>query len=91
MDAGAAPRRSARLEEATLEPRSPTVAPGKSATCTVDLDEHARGADNLIGFPVYSENFEACLLAAKHGERMHIGTATCSTKRDLDGKNLDGK
>jgi hypothetical protein len=57
----------------------------------VDLDEHARGADNLIGFPVYSENFEACLLAAKHGERMHIGTATCSTKRDLDGKNLDGK
>jgi hypothetical protein len=56
----------------------------------VDLDEHARGADNLIGFPVYSENFEACLLAAKHGERMHIGTATCSTKRDLDGKNLDG-
>jgi hypothetical protein len=38
----------------------------------VDLDEHARGADNLIGFPVYSENFEACLLAAKHGERGNV-------------------
>jgi hypothetical protein len=46
----------------------------------VDLDEHARGADKLIGFPVYSENFEACLLAAKHRERMQIWTATRSTK-----------
>jgi hypothetical protein len=43
MDAGAAPPRAARLEELPLDPRSPTVAPGKSATCTVDLDEHGRG------------------------------------------------
>jgi hypothetical protein len=55
----------------------------------VDVDEHARGADKLIGFPVYSENCEACLLAAKHRERMHIGRQRARQKRDLDGKNLD--
>jgi hypothetical protein len=55
------------------------------------LDEHARGADNLTGFPVYSENFEACLLAAKHRERMHIWTATRSTKERFGRQEFGGK
>ena len=81
MDAGAAPARSARCEEVTLDPRSPTVAPGKSATCTVDLDEDARGADNLIGFSVYSENFEACRLAALASRDSSSGCVTRTTIR----------
>jgi hypothetical protein len=58
----------------------------------VDLDEHARGADNLIGFPVYSENFEA-VPAGRQASRTHayLDGNTLDKKRDLDGKNLDGK
>jgi hypothetical protein len=45
----------------------------------VDLDEHARGADNLIGFPVCSENFKACLL----------GRQASRTRANLDANALD--